>query len=144
MTDHLDQSTLQALDALWHPDTNPKPTPNRHAVRTALQSLADGNAHTDDLVFAQALARALLSADAHAPKAATGRAQAIMRAAGLSGDDDRYRAFYEHVESLAFGNNASGIRSAIEHGLFPNPDGKDAADLFDAAEKVFYKKRKKH
>lgn len=144
MTDHLDQSTLRALDALWHPDINPNPLPNRHAVRAALQSLADGNTFADDLAFAQALARALLRADADAPKAANQRAQAIMKAAGLAGDDDRHRAFCEHVENLAFGNTASGIRSAIEHGLFPNPDGKDAADLFRDAEKVFYRKRKKH
>lgn len=127
---------VRAWNAMAHPVENPTPTPDRAAVEALLMKFAtsglrwcDENA---DLILMCRLAECLLAAggqEATAEKTPSTRADAVLRAAGLSGKFDRNHARRDAVmRFVGFqdgdGGKAytvtEGIREARSAGLIPD------------------------
>ena len=110
----IDDEVIRALDALWHPDRQADHTPNRNVVETVLQRVADGGTDTEDMLFMRELARCLLAAGGKTAPTAR-RADAVLRAAGLSGKYEHHRTFAEAaivLQGFDVYTKAGAIRTA--------------------------------
>lgn len=81
----------RAWNAIVHPVENPKPSSGRAAVEAVLARFAAGGTDDEAMLIMQRIARALLAAggcEASAEKTPAKRADAVLRASGLSGRYD--------------------------------------------------------
>ena len=124
-----DDELFMALDALWHPDRQADHKPNRNVVETILQRVADGGTDTEDMLFMRELARCLLAAGGKTAATAR-RADAVLRAAGLSGKYEHQRVFAEAatvLQGFDFYTKAGAIRLArIDGSLHDSVDDNTA------------------
>lgn len=127
---------MRAWDAIGHPTDNPEPKTNRAAVEAVLARFAAGGTDEEDLWIMQRMASALLAAggrEASAEKTPAKRADAVLRASGLSGRYDDRAEVRREMQVLvglgdidADGNTsapytlAQAIRAAIARGDYPD------------------------
>lgn len=114
---HWDDETMGAMGALYHPERNPDPKPDRTAIEAVLQRFADGTDGSEDVLVMRELAYCLLASGGKdaAPIPAARRAEAVLRAAGLHGTFDHHREFVRvatALEGFDGYTKASGIASA--------------------------------
>ena len=120
-----DIEVVRALEALWHPVSNPNPVPNRNDVESVLQQLADGKSFDGDYLFVRDLAVCLLAAGGRGTLAEN-RANNVLKACGLHGKYDEDRDAVRVMQTIrGFGGS---VRNAINYARGEGALGPEVSD----------------
>jgi hypothetical protein len=128
-----DHDRVKAVDALGL--ATGEPNANREAVEEAMQSILAGNRTENDWLFVTALVRSIYDASRTSDAAPAKRADAILRATGLTGRREKHQDFLDYANAVYGLENftkAAIIQTARDRGLIPDDlDDHAARKLLD-------------